>query len=279
MNTLDNIIERIRPPDAEAMKQAMRESLGLAPREQGQPAQQKQVVQSEYKPGLLQVLFSNIFKIRYEDNGIITYRKHWYVLIKTTFLPASLLVVLLGASLYELFRLVMGKLSNSPSVSSIGDILVVLLVGVLIVFGWWFYQYLNWQNDIFQVTPEQVIDIDKTPLGSEERRVAPLENILSTEYKRIGLSQVILNYGNVYITVGGAQIVFNDVSDPPTVQQDIDQRRIAIISQKKAAETRAERERLADWFAAYHRDSESFTKEAGQGELGDLSKRDEFDVQ
>jgi hypothetical protein len=268
-----------RREDAEAMRQAMRESLGLAPREQGQPAQQKQVVQSEYKPGLLQVLFSNIFKIRYEDNGIITYRKHWFVLIKTTFLPGSLLIILLGATLYQLFRLVIGKLSNAPSVSSIGDIIVALLVGVLIVFGWWFYQYLNWQNDIFQVTPEQIIDIDKTPLGSEEKRVAPLENILSTEYKRIGLSQVLLNYGNVYITVGGAQIVFNDVSDPPTVQQDIDQRRIAIISQMKAAETQAERERLADWFAAYHRDSESFTKEAGQGEIGDLSKGDEFDVQ
>lgn len=268
-----------RQEDAEAMKQAMRESLGLAKREKGQPDQNKQVVQSEYKLGLLQVIFSNIFKIRYEDNGIITYRKHWFVLIKTTWLPGSLIFVLLGTMIYELVRLVMDRLSDLPSGANTGDLIGALLVGIVIVLGWWFYQYLNWQNDIFQVTSEQIIDIDKTPLGSEERKVAPLENILSTEYKRIGLAQVLLNYGNVYITVGGAQIVFNDVSDPPTVQQDIDQRRIAIISQKKATETRTERERLANWFAAYHRDAEAFTKGTDQGDITDVIKDDEFDVQ
>jgi len=268
-----------RLEDAAAMKQAMRVSLGLSSREHDRPVQQKQVIQSEYKPGLLQVIFSNILKIRYEDNGIITYHKHWFVLVKTTWLPGSLLIILLGATLYQFLQLVIEKFSDVPPVSSTGNFIVASLVVSVIVFGWWFYQYLNWQNDIFQVTPEQIIDIDKTPLGSEERRVAPLENILSTEYKRIGLSQVLLNYGNVYITVGGAQIVFSDVSDPPTVQQDIDQRRIAIIAQKKEAETRAERERLADWFAAYHRDSDSFRTEAGQDEIGDLSKGDEFDVQ
>lgn len=271
--------ELSRREDADAMKQAMRESLGLTAEGSGQPDQPKPVIQSEYQPGLLQVMFSNIFKVRYEDNGIVTYRKHWFVLIKTTWLPGLLLIALLGTTLYQLLRVVMAKLDQSPSLVNLTDVLLVLVVGLIVSFGWWFYQYLNWQNDIFQVSQEQVIDIDKTPLGSEERRVAPLENILSTEYKRIGLFQVLLNYGNVYITVGGAQIVFSDVSDPPTVQQDIDQRRIAIISQKKAAETRAERQRLADWFAAYHRDSGSFTREAEQGDLPDIANDDGFDVQ
>jgi len=270
--------EITRREDAAAMNQAMRESLGLSSRVSGQPAQQKQVVQSEYKPGLLQVIFSNIFKIRLEDNGIITYRKHWFVLIKNTWLPGSLLILSIGATVYESFRLLLGKMAHLPPPSSTGDWIVALLVGAVFIFGWWFYQYLNWHNDIFQVTNEQIIDIDKTPLGSEERRVAPLENILSTEYKRIGLAQVLLNYGNVYITVGGAQLVFSDVSDPPAVQQDIDQRRIAIISQKKEAETRAERERLADWFAAYHRDSDSFRTDEAQTQTEDLPDGDEFEV-
>jgi len=170
------------------------------------------------------------------------------------------------------------KFSSLPLLSVSGNWLWVYFVAFVLLFGWWLYQFINWQNDIFQVSAEQIIDIDKTPLGSEERKVAPLENILSTEYKRKGLAQVLLNYGNVYITVGGAQITFNDVTDPTTVQQDIDSRRIAIISQKKEAEIRAERERLADWFATYHRDSDSFQVDPVTGKIKESPEDDKFDV-
>jgi hypothetical protein len=272
------IREFSRHEDAAAIKQAMRESLGLASREQIQTPRQEPVIQSDYRPGLLQVFFSNLFKTRMEENGIITYRKHWFVLLKTTWLPGSLLIIIVGAIIYQLFRLLVQKFSSLPLISVSGNWFWIYLVTFVLLFGWWLYQFINWQNDIFQVSAEQIIDIDKTPLGSEERKVAPLENILSTEYKRIGLAQVLLNYGNVYITVGGAQIIFNDVTDPTTVQQDIDSRRIAIISQKKEAETRAEREHLADWFAAYHRDSDSFQVDPGRDEMGDKLEDDKSDV-
>jgi hypothetical protein len=121
---------------------------------------------------------------------------------------------------------------------------------------WWIYQYVDWSNDIFQVTEDQILDIDKTPLGREERKSAPLDNILTTESERRGFLKVLLNYGNVYITVGGAQLVFEDVFDPPSVQQDIDRRREARIERKKRSEANAERERVADWFAEYHRSVE-----------------------
>ena len=272
------IREVSRHEDAAAIKQAMRESLGLATREQVQPVQQEPVIHSEYRPGVLQVFFSNLFKTRIEESGIITYRKHWFVLLKTTWLPGSLLVITVGAIFYQLFRLLVVKFSSLPLLSVSGNWLWVYLVAFVLLFGWWLYQFINWQNDIFQVSAEQIIDIDKTPLGSEERKVAPLENILSTEYKRKGLAQVLLNYGNVYITVGGAQITFNDVTDPTTVQQDIDSRRIAIISQKKEAEIRAEREQLADWFATYHRDSDSFQVDPATGKIKESPEEDKFDV-
>ena len=55
-------------------------------------------------------------------------------------------------------------------------LLITLLLPIIL---WWVYQYLDWRNDIFQVTPDQILDIDKKPFGSEERRAAPLENILA----------------------------------------------------------------------------------------------------
>jgi len=120
---------------------------------------------------------------------------------------------------------------------------------------------LDWTNDIFQVTPDQIIDIDRTPFGSEQRRSAALENILSTEYQRIGLLGNIFNFGTVYITVGGAKLEFEDVFDPATVQSDIDRRRMARVAGKNAAMAAAERERMAEWLATYHLNSEEFRRE------------------
>jgi len=225
------------------------------------------------------MIFSDIFKVRIEDSGTITYRKHWFILLKTTLIPGVLLILMTGLFINRLFNLPKVAPSEVPGPPGVDTFIEVLLLFLVIVFVWWVYKYLDWRNDIFQVTLDQIIDIDKTPLGREEHRAAPLENILSTEYKRIGLLQVLLNFGNVYITVGGAELVFEDVADPPSVQQDIDNRRIALLTNKKDRETQAERDRLADWFAAYHNDADAFRTEAGLDGFNEIPKGDEFDVQ
>jgi hypothetical protein len=133
-----------------------------------------------------------------------------------------------------------------------------LLIPILL---WWLYQYIDWRNDIFQVTEDQILDIDKTPLGKEERKAAPLDNILTTESQRSGFLQVLWNYGDVLITVGGAQLCFEDVRDPASVQQDIDRRRLARLERKKKLESDTERERVADWFVSYHRSADEMRSE------------------
>lgn len=252
-----------RKEDATAMKQAIRERLGISERKPGEPPQAVPVAASAYKPGALTVMFSNIFKVRYEDSGTITYRKHWLVLFKSTWQPGLALLFILALITNHLFNIPAADLAQVLSGFGLDTFLMVLLFFLVAVFLWWLYKYLDWRNDIFQVTADQILDIDRTPLGREERRAAPLDNILSTEYKRIGLLEVLFNYGNVYIMVGGSQFVFEDVADPPAVQQDIDQRRIARISNEKDSENRAERDKLADWFAAYHDDADAFRSEAG----------------
>jgi len=139
--------------------------------------------------------------------------------------------------------------------------LPVLLIPFLL---WWVYQYVDWTNDIFQVSPDQIVDIDKTPFGTEERRAAPLENILSTEYQRIGFLGNIFNFGTVYIVVGGSKLEFQDVADPATVQSDIDRRRMARVAAKNAALAAAERERIAEWLVTYHRNVDEFRRIEGE---------------
>ena len=141
--------------------------------------------------------------------------------------------------------------------------IILLPLLMFLVFGWWVYNFVDWQNDIFRVTGDQILDIDKKPFGSEQSRAAPLDNILGTRYERVGFLGYMLNFGTVYIDIGSAQFAFEDVSDPAAVQTDIDRRRLKRITSKKASEQETERNRMADWIAAYHQNIEEFREEQG----------------
>ncbi|MFH2038417.1 MAG: cyclic nucleotide-binding domain-containing protein [Chloroflexota bacterium] len=264
--------------DATAMKQAIRERLGLSKSKTGEHTEAVPVVISKNKVGVLALIFSDIFKVRIEDSGTITYRKHWFVLLKSTLRPGLSLLFIMILMISRLINLLVDQKQPLASLG-MDTYLLILVMFFVLVSVWWLYKYLDWRNDIYQVTQDQIVDIDKTPLGRIQHKAAPLENILSTEYKRIGLLEVLLNFGNVYITVGGAQLIFEDVADPPTVQQDIDQRRIVLIANRKDVENRADRDRLADWFVAYHDNTEAFQTEAGLDGFNDIPESDEFDVQ
>jgi hypothetical protein len=49
--------------------------------------------------------------------------------------------------------------------------------------------------------------------------------------------------------------------DPATVQSDIDRRRMARSARKKEVEIAAERDRMAEWLATYHKSSQDFRDE------------------
>jgi hypothetical protein len=184
------------------------------------------------------------FQIRFEENGVITYRKHWAVLLREIFLPSALfmtIVVFVGARLGGWIRW-----ADLP-------IFLFLAIPLLTATGlWWLYRYVDWANDIYQITAEQIVDVYKKPLSREERKVAPLENILGTEVDRKGLLGIVLNYGDVIANVGTSQFTFDGVFDPVTVQQDI------VHAQETFLERRAERERekrqreMVELFDIYH---------------------------
>jgi uncharacterized membrane protein YdbT with pleckstrin-like domain len=188
-------------------------------------------------------------------------------------LGLAVLVLLLAIELINPLKPISGL---TPSLAS-ETLFTIWVVLFLVFIMWWIYQYIDWSNDIFQVTPDQILDIDRKPFGTEERKAAPLENILSTEAKREGFLEYLLNYGTVYINVGGAtELHFSDITDPATVQQDIDNRRLARINSKAETQAKAERERLAEWFATYKSLNEellqSATEEKYSGESGELDE-------
>ena len=163
-------------------------------------------------------------------------------------------MLLLAASLLLLAAMILYPIAiGMPSLPIL--VVLFLLLGGLIF--WWWYGYEDWKNDLYQVTPDQIIDIYKKPFGQEERKAAPLDGIMSSEYKR-----------TVFITVGGAKFDFEDVADPPTVQQDIVKRMDELKRNKRVAEGKAERERMADWLGYYHRTVQEIEREKQQSQPG-----------
>ena len=258
--------ESSRRAEAEAMRFELRKRMGLIPADaKPQPGPAPVVVNT--KPSLAEKLSSSLFKVRIERAGTITYRKHIFVLFQQTWQ----LVILVLLLLIDLVHSPKPIISVAPGLASelLFAVWAVLFFSFIL---WWIYQYIDWSNDIFQVTPDQILDIDRKPFGTEERRAAPLENILSTESQREGFLEYLLNYGTVYINVGGAtELRFSDVADPATVQQDIDNRRLARINAKAEVQAKAERERLADWFATYHSVNEEMLQAAAEGRYSDTA--------
>ncbi|MGB7874818.1 MAG: cyclic nucleotide-binding domain-containing protein [Anaerolineales bacterium] len=253
--------------EKEAFKDALRKRLGILPpiQEEATPMEEVVVTPPE-RPNFIKVFLINLFRQRIEEGEMITYRKHWFVLLRQVFIPTLIFIGLLGLFLRHLYILAI-----SPELALIQTLedgsraldtaAVTLPLLIILILGWWIYRYVDWINDIFRVTTDQILDIDRKPLGTEERRAAPLDSILGTRYERIGFLGYMLNFGTVYIDVGSAQFAFEDVLDPAVVQSDIDRRRLKRESGKKAAEKEEERNRMANWVATYHRNVDEFRRE------------------
>lgn len=198
--------------------------------------------------GFFQWLFSDFFKVRHEVGGTITYRKHWFVLVRKLALP---LLVLLGSAAFVIAIITRNLTQLDYTMGLVAGYFLILVAACVVV-----YQYVDWRNDLFQLTANQVIDLDRKPFGRESRRTAPLENILSIEYERRGILPMLFNYGTVYITVGNTQLTFNDVYQPSVVQQDIFTRMGLNAQERDEHSTMLERERVAQWFKVFQEESE-----------------------
>jgi uncharacterized membrane protein YdbT with pleckstrin-like domain len=257
--------------ESQAMSQILHEKLNFpwSSDEDTQPLKKKPVrrpAQSTVKePGFLAWLFSDFIRLRYEQDGAITYRKHWFLLIKRTWLP----IVLTGLLLFGIFT----AFDRFVELFSITTTLVVLFIILFIFFLWVLYQYADWRDDKFKITKDQVIDLDRKPLGKIRRRSAPLENVLSIEYERLGLLGVLFNFGTVYITVGNTQLTFDHVYNPSEVQQDIFYRMGERLEELRQFEVEKDRERVSEWIASYHRNLTNLrSKPDGQFHNGQSNK-------
>ncbi len=241
--------EKLAEEEAEDPETFLRKHMQSAPsgevdlQSKQAPADAEDTLSSTYVPDL----FSRLLRLRKVENNTIIYRTHWFVFIRKTILP------FLGIAASLIFQLAptYGWFGMVPEGTAIyRDV----LLGVCIFMGiWWIYAVIDWRNDYFLITPEQIVDVDKKPLGMEERRAAPIRNIQTIEYKRQSIFGLLFNFGTVFIRVGDVEFTFDYVPHPSYVQQEI-YTRFQRIKDREKKETRVlNNERLVTWMDAYHK--------------------------
>lgn len=237
--------------DAREIRKALRQKFGKEAEDITAKDLQVELGTVEPAPkevNFFQWLFADFVRVRHEVGGTITYRKHWLILLQKLILPLFALVL----SIIFVVAIITHNLIQVDYTMGLvaGYFLIFVAAGMLV------YQYIDWRNDLFQLTPNQVIDLDRKPFGRESRRSAPLENILSIEYERRGFIPMLFNYGTVYITIGNTQLTFNNVYQPSVVQQDIFTRMGEHAKERDDRNTMLERERVAQWFKVFQEEAE-----------------------
>ncbi len=223
------------------LRKLIRRRLQFAPQEQ---AGSKQVPR-QLRPGSLSELLANVFQMRWEQDGVVTYRKHWYILMRKTSIPAFVLLAWTILILLTQLRLI--TLLHPSTMLALG------IVVFLMVAFWLWYQYEDWANDIYVVNDDQILDVYKKPLGSEEKRAAPIKSIQSVEFERLGIIGLVLNYGTVYIRIGDTKYHFDTVYNPAEVQNELFKRIAKKNYTEKQRENELARNRILDAVEAYHR--------------------------
>ncbi len=207
----------------------------------------------EKKIRFLQKFFGNFFKMRFEEGDVITYRKYWPTLFGKIWLPTVLIFILFIGMGIIINVFIAGQTSAQAAEILLAVCLALIL---LVLIPWWIYRYIDWRNDIYQVTDKSIIDVERKPLGTEVKKAAPIENILSLEHERVGFLGYMLNYGLVTINVGETQFVFRNVHEPARIQQDIFNRIYALRREKEKIDAAKQRQRFVDVIEVYHQNAE-----------------------
>jgi hypothetical protein len=186
-----------------------------------------------------------------DDSTIITWRKHYFVLLMAVFLPALAAlgtIYLAAASAWGFFPF------RTPLPTAVAG-----MIGLAALSSWvWLAaRYDGWQRDLYIVTDRRIIDIEGTPfrLRGEQRREGTFDTIQNITYNIPNLFSQLLNLGDVVIETAGteATFTFKQVFNPSAVQEEIFNRMVLFQQHQREQSRDVTTSQLVEYIAEYHR--------------------------
>lgn len=193
-----------------------------------------------------------LFPFREEEGDRITWRKHWLNLLLRTGWPLlfTIAVPMIAVLVWQNWGYV--RALGVTAASAVFLFSLAELAAVL----WLLWQYADWRNDVYIVTSDRIIDIEKKPLFFlEDRREASLGMVQNVSSRIPNPLAFVLGYGDVTVQtaaeVGAFNFVF--VPNPREVHAEISRRLDAFRAAQAAQEEERRKAELAGWFQTYHR--------------------------
>jgi len=168
----------------------------------------------------------------------IIYRKHWIILLMNELGPVTALILWL-VGLIVRFLL-------TPPLTAFGVpvfwLWVVYLLLIIPILGWMAWQYIDWYNDLYVLSEDRIIDIEKTPLQKEERREANFGVIQDVRSAKPNPIAQLLDFGHVIVETAGeaGAFTFMWVAQPQQVQNVVFER-VRAFRERQAREQREQR--------------------------------------
>lgn len=187
--------------------------------------------------------------LRRQEPDRITWRKHWFRLILHAWLPLLVCAFLVVSAI----AVGAGRIPFIPS-EPVFWLPWFLFTFISVFWLWW--EYADWGNDVYIVTNERIIDIEKKPLFfAEERREASLGMVQNVTANLPGPLAYLFNFGHVEIYTAAeiGRFDFMFVPNPREVQAEIFRRIEAYRTGEAQRQARQRQTEMAEWFEAYHR--------------------------
>ena len=244
---IQRVLAGARAEERVAIRDALHRQFGIQSPEEQVAAPETVPPKRRFKPTIPAWLLASLHAIlppaRLEQGDTITWRKHWVALIGPIALPTALIVAATLITICLAFNS-----ENLPLIlAGYGTLMIFLLL-------WWIWKFVDWQNEVYQVTATRIIDIERKPLYMrEERREASLGMIQNISLEIPGILGKLLNYGSVTIETAGAEaFTFDYVKDPRRVQADISRRAEAFQQLQHRQEAERRQAELLNWFTVYY---------------------------
>jgi hypothetical protein len=187
---------------------------------------------------------------RVQEGETIMWRKHWIFLVGDVLWPLLFSLGAIFLAVLAFFHLP-GFVGSLPI--SWGAYQAAMLALAAFTSGWLWWEFADWGNDLYILTEERIIDVEKKPLFfSEQRREAVLGQIQNVTLEVPNLWASLLHYGDVKVqTAGAGDFTFDRVPNPHDVQTQIFQRMRAYRERQTQNEAARRREEIAEWFSVY----------------------------
>jgi hypothetical protein len=161
------------------------------------------------------------FPLQENERVLMICRRHWFYLWpRTVFYVLAALVPVIAAAV------IMSKVSDLS-----GTPAMVFGIAALVYLLYWLVRlYLNWyryNNDIWVVTNQRIVDSTKTTPITLKLSTADLVNVQDMTVERDGLFRTMFNYGDVICQTAAEQQEFRmtGIPHPQDVQLLVDKER------------------------------------------------------